>query len=164
MSRGFFFNIPKPVDTTGTYVKRLHDDLKARFPQGSLSSSDPNWYTNIIGFLFPSGATQKEVTFDKGFSREAEERILMTDFGDGYQQRIKDGINTKRETYSMTINNRKWQEIALISSFFDTKTPQSFEITLQRESIKVVCESYSVQMDQPDIHSISTELRRVYEL
>ena len=47
-------------------------------------------------------------------------------------------------------------------SFLDNKTPQSFPITLERETFKVVCDSYNVNIGHDDVQSISMELRRVY--
>ena len=55
------------------------------------------------------------------------------------------------------------EEIALISSFFDVISPQNFDITLERETIKVICETFSVQIGHDDVQSISAEFRRVYE-
>lgn len=167
MARKFSFVIPKPVENTSAtteadkFADALFDELKLRFPTSGAGSDDA--YTNIISFLFPSGATEKEITFDRGFSKESSQRILTTQFGDGYAQRIKAGINTKVEKFSMNINNRTWEEVELISAFLDIKTPKSFPITLQRESILVVCDSYSLTAIQSPIHSISAELRRVYE-
>ena len=63
----------------------------------------------------------------------------------------------------MNLANRRWEEIALISSFFDVVTPRSFPIVLERETIKVVCQNYNVVVSQSDIQSIKTQLRRVYE-
>ena len=167
MARKFSFTIPKPVENTSAsteadkFADALFDELVLRFPTPGAGSDDA--YNNIISVLFPSSATEKEITFDRGFSKESEQRVLTAQFGDGYEQRIKDGINTKVEKFSMNINNRTWEEIELISAFLDVKTPKSFSITLQREPINVVCDSYSLTAAQSSIHSISAELRRVYE-
>ena len=52
---------------------------------------------------------------------------------------------------------------ALISSFFDVISPQNFPITLERETIKVICETFSVIIGHDDVQSITAEFRRVYE-
>ena len=111
---------------------------------------------NITGFSSP-------VAPDRGFTKKTKPNVRKVSFGDGYEQRAKNGINTKEETYSIQIKNKNWYEIELISAFFDVITPASFPITLQREDIKVVCESYSITSNEPDVQSISTTLRRVYE-
>ena len=165
MARKFSFNIGKPIATdnnssTNTLEERVYAELALRFPN---SGDSADQLTTMLGLLYPGGATQKEIIFDRGLQKESKQRIYVLPFGDGYEQRAKNGINTKEETYSIQIKNKNWYEIELISAFFDVITPDSFTITLQREDIKVVCESYSITSNEPDIQSISTTLRRVYE-
>ena len=78
------------------------------------------FYTDIITEMYPNRFSNREIKFDRGFSRETQQRIITNDFGDGYSQRVSDfGINTKLESYNMNLANRLWQEIALIASYFD---------------------------------------------
>ena len=166
MARKFSFNIDKPVFNTGATTDAdklsdsIYDELLSRFPN---SGDSADQLTTMLGLLYPGGATQKEIVFDRGLQKQSKQRIYVLPFGDGYEQRAKNGINTKEETYSIQMKNKNWYEIELISAFFDVITPDSFTITLQREDIKVVCESYSITSNEPDIQSISTTLRRVYE-
>lgn len=162
MSRAFGFNIDKPQGTVGIRGKIL-SDLQTKYPQSDPASTDEDGYLNIIAKLFPGAATNREITFDRGFSRESTHRVLTASFGDGYQQRVRDGINTKVDKFSVTLSNRIWQEIALISSFFDVIHPQSFQINMERENFKVVVDTYSVMVGHDDVQSISAELSRVYE-
>ena len=160
-ARAFSFNIPKPVSasTPSTTAQKIYSDLAVKYATADTGEQ----VTDIVAYNYPSGITSAEIKFDRGFSREVEQRILTANFGDGYEQRVRDGINSKMETYSVTFSNRRWEEIALISSFLDVVTPRSFPIVLERETIKVVCENYNVIMTQGDIQSIQTQLRRVYE-
>jgi len=162
MSRAFGFNIDKPQGTVGIPGKIL-SDLQTKYPQSDPASTDEDGYLNIITNLFPGAVTNREITFDRGFSRESTHRVLTASFGDGYQQRVRDGINTKVDKFSVTLSNRIWQEIALISSFFDVIHPQSFQINMERENFKVVVDTYSVIVGHDDVQSISAELSRVYE-
>lgn len=162
MSRAFGFNIDKPQGTVGIPGKIL-SDLQTKYPQSDPASTDEDGYLNIIAKLFPGAATNREITFDRGFSRESTHRVLTASFGDGYQQRVRDGINTKVDKFSVTLSNRIWQEIALISSFFDVIHPQSFQINMERENFKVVLDTYSVMVGHDDVQSISADLSRVYE-
>ena len=162
MSRAFGFNINKPQGTVGIPGKIL-SDLQTKYPQSDPASTDEDGYLNIIAKLFPGAATNREITFDRGFSRESTHRVLTASFGDGYQQRVRDGINTKVDKFSVTLSNRIWQEIALISSFFDVIHPQSFQINMERENFKVVLDTYSVRVGHDDVQSISADLSRVYE-
>jgi len=163
MSRAFGFNIDKPQGTVGIPGKIL-SDLQTKYPQSNPASTDEDGYLNIIANLFPGAATNREITFDRGFSRESSHRVLTATFGDGYQQRVRDGINTKIDKFSVTLSNRIWQEIALISSFFDVIQPQSFQINMERENFKVIVDNYSVMVGHDDVQSISAELSRVYEI
>ena len=163
MARAFGFNIPKPQGTTGI-AGRLLADLTAKYPQPDTNTPDPEGYFTMLGKLYPSGISSREITFDRGFTKESSHRILTATFGDGYEQRVRDGINTLDQNFSITLSNRIWEEIALISSYFDIIQPQSFSINLEKQTgIKVVLETYSVMVGHDDVQSISAELRRVYE-
>ena len=107
--------------------------------------------------------TAQEIVFDKNISRNPTHRTLVAKFGDGYEQRVLDGINSKNETISASFVNRDWTEIETIAAFFDAKAARNFTITLQREAIKVLCENYSITHSRNDIHTLTVELRRVYE-
>jgi hypothetical protein len=53
----------------------------------------------------------KELNFNRNTNRTSTHRTLTAKFGDGYEQRVLDGINTKNETLSALFSNRVWQEI-----------------------------------------------------
>jgi len=107
--------------------------------------------------------SSKEITFNRNISRTSKHRTLVAQFGDGYEQRVLDGINSKTETFALLFSNRDWEEVELLSALFDAKAAQSFNIVLQRESLKVVCDDYNVMYSQSTIHTISANVRRVYE-
>ena len=121
-------------------------------------------YDNIIDTLYPTGFNNREIKFDRGFSRQAEQKLLVTNFGDGYEQRVRDGINTKREIYNMNLANRLWQEIALIAVYFDIIQPASFTIRLERETVRVALNTYSINIGHDDVQSITATMRRVYRV
>lgn len=165
-SRAFSFDIPKPLtdsDANGgsSLQRRLYTELRNRYPTES-GVPDEELYNKIIDKLYPTGFNNREIKFDRGFARQTQQKVLLAAFGDGYEQRVKDGINTKRETYTMNLSNRLWQEITLISLFFDIVQPASFLIRLERESVRVAVQSYSVNIGHDDVQSISAQLRRVY--
>lgn len=120
-----------------------------------------------LGFF--TGVTLR--TPDKGLSRQVKHRTLKTSFGDGYEQRLPDGINTLQESFNTSFNNRDKSEIVEISDFLDTSssTASSFSLTvpslngLSEESILVVCEEFSVTYNYDNFYSLSAVLRRVYE-
>jgi len=104
-----------------------------------------------------------EIVFGRNITRNPTHRTLTAKFGDGYEQRVLDGINSKDETFSVNFANRDWSEIEVIAAFLDAKAARSFNITLQRETFKVVCDKYSITYNQVDIHSLNATFRRVYE-
>lgn len=119
-----------------------------------------------------SGAAAFEAVADRGLSRQAQQRVLTAKFGDGYEQRVRDGINTKTENFNISFNNRTSDEINLIAGYLDSKSALSFTLvitdafssgSLTTSSIKVVCDTYQIQYGHTDYHSLTTTLRRVYE-
>ncbi len=48
-----------------------------------------------IGFTDLTSTNRKP---DKGYTRQTQPRVLSTAFGDGYSQRLIDGINPLKET------------------------------------------------------------------
>ena len=60
-----------------------------------------------FSFTIPANAVEtgvpaapEKITVDRGFQRQAQHRVLTANFGDGYEQRVRDGINTKNETFN----------------------------------------------------------------
>ena len=94
-----------------------------------------------------------EATADRGMSRGSKHRVLAAKFGDGYEQRVLDGINTKDDSFNLSFNNRTAEDINLISAFLDNKAGKNFDFTvtdtfnsgnLSNTTMKVVCDSYNV--------------------
>lgn len=122
-------------------------------PQDAISSGDPATATTFIA--------------DRGFGRQSSHRVLTANFGDGYEQRVLDGINTKEETFNVAFNNRTASSINLLAAYFDVQAGKNFTFTVTDNAgdtgIKVVCESYNIAYTREGIHSLTTTFRRVYE-
>lgn len=132
----------------------------------TISASDVNSLKNT------SGQSAFEATADRGMTRASKHRILTSKFGDGYEQRVLDGINTKDESFSVSFNKRAAEDINLIAAFFDSKAAKSFDFTvtdsftggnLSNRTMKVVCDSYNIVYLRENFHSLTCTLRRVYE-
>ena len=65
------------------------------------------------------GSTQRVP--DKNFTKKVKPTVLRIQFGDGYEQRVAEGINSLKETYTVGFNNRPKAEIDDIVAFFDNK-------------------------------------------
>ena len=119
---------------------------------------------------FNVGGSLGVVIPDKGFSRTSEPRIFRTEFGDGYEQRLANGINNLVENYSLSFNNRTKEDIDDITAFFATKgavTAFTFTIPDSNNSgetaVKVICNNWSQAYKVGDYYSCTATFRRVYE-
>lgn len=121
-----------------------------------------------IGFQ-DLGSVQR--TPDKNFTKKVEPTVLRIQFGDGYEQRIAEGINSLKETFNVAFTNRPKAEIDDIVAFFDNKKgTTAFNYTIPdsnqgggERTVKVVCEDYTQTYVYDDFYSCNATLRRVYE-
>lgn len=112
-------------------------------------------------------------TPDKSMSKSTAPKVLTAKFGDGYEQRIADGINSINETYSLSFSTRPKADIDDIVLFLDNqKNVSKFLLTIPdtnnttrtgEKDVKVVATNYSVTYDYEDFYSLSLSLKRVYE-
>ena len=131
-----------------------------------------------IGFTTSGTFNSREIAPDRGMSRKASPRIRVAKFGDGYEQRIVDGINSIEESYTVNFSNRDKEVIddivgyleSLGSASFDFTIPDSKQLsgtapdTVGERIIKVVCNQYSLNYDNhPTSYSCSATFRRIYE-
>ena len=134
-------------------------------------SGDTTLLTNItnstlLASIFGENSvasTTKEFVFDRNVQRQTKVRLLTATFGDGYEQRVRHGINPKEETFSITFNNRSSDEITVLAAFLDNKSGGNFDIVINGDTIKVAAEEYSIDYGQTSFNSLSTQLKRVYE-
>jgi phage-related protein len=132
-------------------------EIQARFPSTGTATALLN-----EAFGGPSG-TSKVFAFDRGFTKRVKHRLLVAKFGDGYEQRVRDGINTQDATFNFSFKNRPWEEIEVLSAFLDIKAGLSFDAVISEETVKVVCENYDINYGQNDIHTLTGNFRKVYE-
>jgi phage-related protein len=114
-----------------------------------------------------TGGSDQVVTADRGLSRNSIGRVLTAKFGDGYEQRVKDGVNAKNQTFMITFNNRAAADIYNIEKFFNENIGKAFTFTVADKAgntaQKVVCEDYNITYISENFHSMTANLRRVYE-
>lgn len=119
-----------------------------------------------------SNAAAFEAVADRGLSRSSKHNVLTAKFGDGYEQRVLDGINTKQDQFSISFKNRDAADINLIAAFLDDSAGKSFNFVitdkfssgnLTTSTIKVVVDDYNISYGQATNHSLACVLRRVYE-
>ena len=120
--------------------------------------------SNITGF---SGAVQP----DKGLSRGTTMRVHLAAFGDGYEQRIANGINTKEQTINVAFSTRPKAEIDDLVAFFESLngvTKFRFDLedsneSSSTESIFCVCDNWNQSWAFEDFYTLTATFRRVYE-
>ena len=132
-----------------------------------------------IGFTDLTSTNRKP---DKGYTRVTKPRALVTAFGDGYSQRLIDGINPLTEKINVNFATRTKAEIDHICSFFESKggvTAFTFNVnqeyyaspgvtsettaTSNQLALKVICTTWNKKHDFGDYWSVSATFERVYE-
>lgn len=124
-----------------------------------------------LGFTTSATYGSRTISPDRGIQRQSNPRVLVARFGDGYEQRIADGINSVDEMFSVTFNNRSAAEVDDITGYFASlKGATSFTYTIPDDNavggelaIKVVCQNYSQSYHHDGFYSVSATLKRVYE-
>jgi len=123
-----------------------------------------------IGFTTSSAFGSKAVRPDKSLKRSSKPKIHLATFGDGYEQRLADGINSVKETYNVSFQTRPKADIDDIVGYLDSlKGVTAFNFTIPdsnnsgETTIKVVCDSFDITYDYGDFYSASAKFRRVYE-
>ena len=123
-----------------------------------------------LGFTVPRTGTDLQVLPDKGLTRQSIPRVLKVQFGDGYEQRVAEGLNLMQETYSISYANRPKDEIDDIAAFMDGKkgvTKFDYVIPDTNNSgettIKVGCDQYNLTYVNDSSYTFTATFRRVYE-
>ena len=120
-----------------------------------------------IGFTALTSTVRKP---DKSMTRSTKPKVLFAQFGDGYEQRLADGINTLEETFQVSFNTRTKEEIDDIVAFFENKAGvTAFTYTIPdsnnsgETAIKVVCSTWNKTWAYGDYYSATATFKRVYE-
>lgn len=131
-----------------------------------------------LGFILENNVgmpNNHRVTPDKNMSRKVTPSVRTISFGDGYEQRIKEGINSLKEEYSVTFSNRGRAEIdAIVETFNIRAGVTKFDFTIPSTSqdangnaaentIKVVCTTWSQTYQQDNFFTCTATFKRVYE-
>ena len=120
--------------------------------------------SNITGF---SSAVQP----DKQMTRANTPRVHFAQFGDGYEQRLQDGINSLAQEIAVTFQTRPKAEIDDLVAFFESLagvTKFRFDLAdsnagSSTETIKVVCSEWEQSWEYDDYYTLDATFRRVYE-
>ena len=120
--------------------------------------------SNITGF---SSAVQP----DKQLTRKNTPRTFTVQFGDGYSQRVINGINNLKQEMSVSFKTRPKAEIDDLVAFFESLggvTKFRFDLAdsnagSSTETIKVICTSWTQKWEYDDYYTLDADFERVYE-
>lgn len=124
-----------------------------------------------LGFSTGSSFGSRTIIPDKGMTRSNEPVIFKAEFGDGYQQRIANGINNLKQEFSVSFATREKAEIDDIVGFFEsTNGVTAFDFTFadtnasgNEETVKVYVSEFTQNWDYDDFYTLSATFVRVYE-
>lgn len=105
-------------------------------------------------------------TPDIGFSVSSKPTVTVAQFGDGYSQRIRDGINTLGQELSLEFKNRSLNDIANIRTFLESMAgAEAFEFTAPGTSTakQYICSEWSETYESVSAGSITCTFVRVYD-
>jgi len=118
--------------------------------------------TNITGF---SG----KVVYDKGLQQTPAPRVLKAQFGDGYEMRVRDGINNTPRTWGLTFNNRTKEDIDKLYKFMNTlASVDTAKLTVPNsvdgeDTVTVVLEGYTKTYSYDNFYTLACNAREVFE-
>ena len=124
-----------------------------------------------LGFSTTASFGNRTVVPDKGMSRNNKPLIFQSKLGDGYEQRIANGINNLEQTFSVTFKTRTKAEIDDIIGFFEsTNGVTAFDFTFadsnasgNEETVKVYVGDFSQTWEYDDYYTCNATFNRVYE-
>lgn len=105
-------------------------------------------------------------TPDFGAQATYKPRVRKSQFGDGYEQRMADGINSRPQSWSLQFANRDNTETAAILSFLELRNGvEAFDWTPPNEltAIKVVCREWNKTVAKANVNTVSANFEQVFE-
>ena len=108
--------------------------------------------------------TTLNYTPDWGAKKQNKPRANKIQFGDGYEQRITDGLNSNMEVWSVTFKRAK-AEIDIIDDFLsDRSAVEAFNwVNPNGHSIVVKCEEWDTSYDSPGYDTLTATFTQVPE-
>lgn len=104
-------------------------------------------------------------TPDFGIANDIKPDVRVTRFGDGYEQRQANGINTQRKRWSLRFSLRSDTETAAITGFLAARgAVESFDWTdIDGTAGKYVCREWNTTKDRYNLNTIATTFEQVIE-
>lgn len=102
---------------------------------------------------------------DPGPREQRKPRVRVAQFGDGYQQRVADGINTNPKNWSLAFTKRGQTEADGIMDFLDARAGiEAFDWTSPAGVAgKYICSEYERTIGQGQLYNITATFIQVFE-
>lgn len=115
-----------------------------------------------IGVGTSSGGT----TPDFGAQKKTQPTVRVVKFGDGYEQRLAYGVNTKPQNWTLRWSACSNSDADAIEAFFEARgAVESFDWTPieQVTTYKFVCREWQREHQYADINVITATFEQVFE-
>lgn len=125
-----------------------------------------------FSFIIPANtgivSSDTTVIVDKGSSIKGKPKIRLASFGDGFEQRLPDGVNHISKTFNIRFSPRTKEEIDDIIDFFEYMGGvTSFEVTLpnsnRTETERIVIDDWDKNYSHDNFYSATASGRKVNE-
>lgn len=102
---------------------------------------------------------------DFGATLDKKPRVRTAQFGDGYQQRVADGINIAPESWSLTFSARATAERDTILAFLEARNGvEAFLWTSPRGTAgKFICPEWGASPQSAAAHTVTAKFVQVWE-
>ena len=99
-----------------------------------------------------------------GLSGTATLKVRKAQFGDGYDQRVADGLNSRRSSYNLTFIGDA-AKISAILAFLDARAgAEAFYWTpLLRTQSLFICETYSEPTKDGDVYTMTATFDQTFD-
>lgn len=102
-----------------------------------------------------------------GAQKSRKPRVKSIRFGDGYEQRVADGLNTNPEFWSLQFANRTKAEADAIEAFLvEQNAVLSFDWTPPdaSTSLKFICRDWTRTIQKANLYTIVAVFEQVYDI
>lgn len=98
-------------------------------------------------------------------AEQSQPRVRTVQFGDGYSQRLRYGLNTDAKVWNLRFEIRTDSETTTITDFLEARAgAESFDWTPPRgDAGKYICTDWSVDMVNYNNNSITATFVQVFE-
>ena len=99
-------------------------------------------------------------------SMKFQPRVSVSQFGDGYAQQIRDGINNRPGKFDLKFDLRDPTESLAILAFLDTRNGAESFVWKQTHNnlyIAVLCKDYGLTQTTPQAWSVSASFEQVFD-